>query len=144
MSGSYDNIINLTHPNSTKHPRMSIQSRASIFSPFAALSGHAGAIAETARLTERRKELGEDIKVELDRRQVILLEHIGEQPPITVTWFQPDERKDGGVYVTATGRLKKIDPVERILILLDGTKVQLEEVVNLESDYFQEIFQLED
>ena len=78
MSGSYDDIINLTHPNSTKHPRMSIQSRASIFSPFAALSGHAGAIAETARLTERRKELGEDIKVELDRRQVILLEHIGE------------------------------------------------------------------
>ena len=68
MSGPYDDIIDLTHPTSTKHPRMSIQDRAAIFSPFAALSGHAGAIAETARLTERRMELDDDIKVELDRR----------------------------------------------------------------------------
>ena len=97
MSGPYDDIINLPHPTSIKHPQMSIQDRASIFSPFAALSGHAGAIAETARLTEQRMELDEDTKAELDRRQAILLEHIREQPEITVTWFQPDERKRAGL-----------------------------------------------
>ena len=96
MSGKYDDIINLPHPTSAKHPRMPISERAAIFSPFAALTGHAAAIQETARLTEQKMELDEDTKAELDRRQAILLEHIAEQPEVTVTWFQPDERKDGG------------------------------------------------
>ena len=138
MSGPYDDIINLPHPTSVKHPRMSIQNRAAIFSPFAALSGHAGAIAETARLTERRMELDEDTKAELDRRQAILLEHIREQPEITVTWFQPDELKEGGAYLTTTGKLKKIDPIERTLVLLGGIRIQLEDVINLESSHYIE------
>ena len=136
MSGQYDDIINLPHPTSLNHPQMSIQDRAAIFSPFSALSGHAGAIAETARLTEQRIELDEDTKAELDRRQAILLEHIREQPEITVTWFQPDERKEGGAYITTTGRLKKLDEAERILILTDDTRIPLEAVVSLESDSF--------
>ena len=138
MSGPYDDIFNLPHPTSVKHPRMSIQNRAAIFSPFAALSGHAGAIAETARLTERRMELDEDTKAELDRRQAILLEHIREQPEITVTWFQPDELKEGGAYLTTTGKLKKIDPIERTLVLLGGIRIQLEDVINLESSHYIE------
>ena len=87
MSGKYDDILYLPHPTSAKHPRMPTSDRAAIFSPFAALTGHAGAIAETARLTERKMELDEDAKAELDRRQAVLLEHIAEQPEITVTWF---------------------------------------------------------
>ena len=94
MSGPYDDIIDLPHPTSAKHPRMSISDRAAIFSPFAALTGHAAAIQETARLTDRRIELDEDTRTELDRRQAILLEHIGEQPEVTITWFCPDEKKD--------------------------------------------------
>jgi len=137
MSGPYDDMIDLPHPASKKHPRMSIQDRAAIFSPFAALSGHGAAIAETARLTDQRMELDEDTKAELDQRQVVLLEHIEEQPEVTVTWFQPDERKDGGAYLTATGRLKKIDEVARILSLQDGTSIPLEDVVRIESDCFQ-------
>ena len=117
----YDDMIHLPHPTSARHPRMPL------FSPFAALSGHAAAIAETARLTVQRVELDEDTKAELDRKQAVLLEHLAEQPEVTVTWFQPDERKDGGAYVTATGRLKKIDPMERTLILLDGTRIPLED-----------------
>ena len=119
---------------------MPISERAAIFSPFAALTGHAGAIAETARLTDQKMELDEDTKAELDRRQVVLLEHISEQPEITVTWFQPDERKDGGAYLTATGRLKKQDEIQRVLVLMDGTKIPLEDVVGLESELFQEAF----
>ena len=137
MSGKYDDMIDLPHPTSNKHPRMSIQDRAAIFSPFAALSGHGAAIAETARLTDQRMELDEDTKAELDQRQAVLLEHIEEQPEITVTWFQPDGRKDGGAYLTVTGRLKKIDEAARTLILLDGTSIPLEDVVGLESEWFQ-------
>ena len=137
MSGPYDDIINLPHPTSQRHPRMPIRDRAAIFSPFAALSGYGAAIAETARLTERRIELDEDTRAELDRRQAILLGHIDEQPEVTITWFQPDERKDGGAYLTATGRLKKLRELERLLVLADGTEIPLEDVVALESGIFQ-------
>ena len=82
-------------------------------------------------------ELDEDTKAELDRRQAVLLEHISEQPEITVTWFQPDERKDGGVYLTATGRLKKLDAIQRVLALTDGTKIPLDDVAEIESNWFQ-------
>ena len=136
MSGPYDDIIHLSHPTSKNRPRMSIHDRAAQFSPFAALSGHAAAIAETARLTDRKLELDEDTKAELDRRQAILLEHISERPEITVTWFRPDERKEGGAYITTTGRPKKLDEAERILILTDDTRIPLEAVVSLESDSF--------
>ena len=136
MSGPYDDIIHLSHPTSKNRPRMSIHDRAAQFSPFAALSGHAAAIAETARLTGRKLELDEDTKAELDRRQAILLEHISERPEITVTWFRPDEKKAGGAYVTTTGRLKKIDEIERVLVLTDGARIPLEDVAGLESDSF--------
>ena len=137
MSGPYDDIINLPHPTSQRHPRMPVRDRAAIFSPFAALSGHGAAIAETARLTEQRIELDEDTRAELDRRQAVLLEHMDKQPEVTVTWFQPDEKKDGGAYLTATGRLKKFRELERILLLTDGTEIPLQNVVALESDIFQ-------
>lgn len=133
MKHPYEDIIHLPHPTSKNHPRMSIQERAAQFSPFAALTGHAAAIAETARLTDRKMELDEDTRAELDRRQAILLEHIDQQPEVTVTWFRPDEKKDGGAYITTTGRLKKIDQVERILVLTDGTRIPLEDVTDLES-----------
>ena len=138
MTGKYDDILNLPHPASKKHPRMAISDRAAIFSPFAALTGHAAAIQETARLTEQKMELDEDTKVELDRRQAILLEHIAEQPEVTITWFKADGRKDGGSYITTTGRLKKIDQVGRTLSLLDGTKILLDDVLGIGHDYFQE------
>ena len=136
MTGPYDDIIHLPHPTSSKHPRMPIADRAAIFSPFAALAGHSAAIAETARLTNQKAELDEDARAELDRRQAVLLEQIGQQPEVTVTWFQPDERKDGGAYVTTTGWLKKIDEIERVLVLTDGTRISLEDVAGLESNCF--------
>ena len=136
MSGKYDDILHLSHPTSKKHPRMPISDRAAIFSPFAALSGHGAAIAETARLTDRRIELDEDTRAELDQKQAALLEHIGERPEVTVTWFQPEGREEGGAYVTVTGRLKKIDEVGRTLTLLDGTAIPLEDVAGLESGCF--------
>ena len=62
MSGPYDDIINLPHPTSTKHPRMPMSDRAAIFSPFAALTGYDSAIKETGRLTDERIELDRGLK----------------------------------------------------------------------------------
>ena len=141
MSGKYDDILYLPHPTSAKHPRMPISDRAAIFSPFAALTGHAGAIAETARLTERKMELDEDAKAVLDLKQQILADKIDERPEVSVVWFRPDEKKDGGQYVTTTGQLKKVDDIERVLRLTGGTTVPLDDVLELRSDCFHGIFQ---
>ena len=137
MTRKYDDILHLPHPTSKKHPRMPISDRAAIFSPFAALTGHAAAIQETARLTDQKLELDEDTKAELDRRQAILLEHIAEQPEVTITWFCPDEKKSGGAYVVTVGRLKRVDETAGTLRLADGMTIALDEIVDLQSDLFQ-------
>ena len=137
MSRPYDDIINLPHPTSPKHPRMPISDRAAIFSPFAALTGHAVAIQETARLTDQRIELDEDTRAELDRKQKILIDHIADQPEVTITWFCPDEKKSGGAYVVSMGRLKKVDDVADTLKLADETTIPLNEIVDLQCNLFQ-------
>lgn len=139
MADRYDDIIRLSHPTSTRHPRMPISDRAAIFSPFAALAGHGAAIAETARLTDRRMELDEDSKAKLDLKQQMLAEVIDQQPEVTVTWFRPDGRKDGGSYVSTAGRLKKVDCMERVMVLADGTKIPLDDVLDIESGCFRRI-----
>ena len=115
--------------------------RAAIFSPFAALTGHAAAIQETARLTDQRMELDEDTKAMLDLKQQILADRIAERPEISVVWFRPEARKEGGQYVTTVGQLKKVDDIARILQLADGTTIPLDEVLELRSDCFHGIFQ---
>lgn len=52
----YDDIIDLPHHVSTKHPQMALADRAAQFSPFAALTGHGDAIRETERLAGERME----------------------------------------------------------------------------------------
>ena len=143
MTGPYDDIIHLPHPDSAKHPRMSVEARAAQFAPFAALSGHSAAIEETFRLTDRRIELSEEAKAELDMKQQLLADAISARPEISVTWFQPDERKDGGEYVTTTGQLKKVDAFERTLVLTDGSAIPLDDVLEIQSELFRGLFQNE-
>ena len=63
MSGKYDDIINLPHHVSKRHPQMPLLNRAAQFAPFAALTGYQESIEETARLVEEKIEL-EEIEVE--------------------------------------------------------------------------------
>lgn len=50
--GKYDDIINLPHHVSVKHPRMSMNNRAAQFSPFAAPTGYEKAIEEARKKQE--------------------------------------------------------------------------------------------
>lgn len=132
----YNDIIHLSHPTSARHPRMPLSDRAAIFSPFAALVGHGAAIVEAARLTDRKIELDEDSKAVLDEKQRYLEEIISQKPEITVTWFKPDAKKDGGSYVTATGILKRTESIERVMILTDGSKIPLDDIIRIEGNCF--------
>ena len=59
LKNSYEDIIYMSHHVSLKHPHMSDHDRAAQFAPFAALTGHGAAIAETARRTVEKLELDE-------------------------------------------------------------------------------------
>ena len=102
--GKYDDILYLPHPVSRRHPQMPLLDRAAQFAPFAALVGHGEAVKETARLTDSHVELEDGQRERLDQRLSLLLKAMGEnpgqEPVITVTYFKPDEKKDGGVSYT--------------------------------------------
>ena len=131
MTGPYDDIIHLSRPVSKKHPPMPMTKRAAQFLPFAALSGFEGEIAEAARLTEAARSLGEDALAALDEQLTLLRQRLPDQPEITLTRFVPDEKKAGGHYETLTGQVRRLDEAGRALILTDGTKVDLEAIVEL-------------
>ena len=122
-SEDYSDIIQLPHPESKNHPRMSMQNRAAQFAPFAALTGYEDVIQETGRLTDGFIELDEDDKERLNLKMAELMARIEEHPSVTITYFIPDSRKAGGSYSTLSGRLKSIDEVQQTLILEDGTVI---------------------
>lgn len=136
MKKSYDDIINLPHHISATRPHMPAIDRAAQFSPFAALTGYGDAIKETARLTGDRVELDEYMKDVLSNRLQIIVDHLYEHPEITITYFQPDEKKNGGTYVTVIDTVKKIDEYERILVMTDGTWIPIDEIVSIEGQIF--------
>ncbi|MFG6319323.1 MAG: hypothetical protein K1W33_05650, partial [Clostridia bacterium] len=105
-TNKYDDIINLPHYISKKHPQMSIEARAAQFAPFAALTGHSEAIRETARLTDERIEIDEDLKVIIDSKLRMIQKKISLKPTVSITYFVPDEKKKGGEYVTIVGNVK--------------------------------------
>ena len=133
----YEDIIHLPHHVSKRHPQMSMLDRAAQFSPFAALTGYDAAVEETARLTDRRIELDEYEAQRLDKRIQKLSEHLPERPEVSITYFLPDARKDGGEYITATGCVKRIDHYERRIILMDGTLIPVHEVIEINGELFE-------
>lgn len=115
---------------------MSMLDRAAQFSPFAALTGYDAAVKETARLTDRRIELDEYSKAALDERLQLLQDHMKENPEITITYFKPDERKDGGAYLPVTGSVKKIDAYEKCIVMMDKQKVPIDEIIEIDGELF--------
>ena len=132
----YEDIIDLPHPVSRKHPPMDMEKRAAQFMPFRALTGHEEAVAETARLTERKIDLSEEERADLDAGLRALEERLSEKPEVQVTYFLADPYKEGGSYETVTGRLRRIDPVEKCLVFADGAKIPLEDILSMEGEIF--------
>ena len=126
----YDDILHLPRPES-RHAKMTLASRAAQFSPFAALTGYEGIIAETGRLTERCVALDENAIAELNARLCALAERIDSLPTATVTHFLPDKYKDGGSYVTVTGQVKRLDTLYGFLEFTDRTRIPFENILEL-------------
>lgn len=136
MNRKYNEIMGLPHHVSKTRPQMPMSDRAAQFAPFAALTGYDAAIKETGRLTVERIELDVEALSALDMKYQLLMEALDEAPEVSITYFQPDERKAGGKYVSAVGAVKKIDDFERRITMQDGAKIPMDDVLSIEGELF--------
>ena len=132
----YDDIIDLPHHEPTTRPRMAMENRAAQFSPFAALTGYDDATREEARLVDMKQELSEDMKDMLDAKLAVIEQRIKEQPEVSITYFQPDEKKAGGCYTTVSGNVKMLDGVAHVIVMTDSTKIPIGDVRLIEGSLF--------
>ena len=85
---------------------MSRENRAAQFAPFAALTQ----------------------KTFLDEKLKVLLR---EKTPALFTYFQKDEQKEGGAYITVSGIVKKTDAYTHKIVLEDGTGICVEDILEI-------------
>lgn len=128
---NYNDIINLPHHESKKYKRMPIINRAAQFTPFAALTGYEDAIEETGRLTTERKEIDEYLKAEINDKLSFLAHSLETAPKVSITYYVPDLRKDGGEYVKRTGTVEKVDSNKRIVVL-NGEEINIADITDID------------
>ena len=136
MNNRYNEIINLPHHVSKTRPQMPMSDRAAQFAPFAALTGYDAAIKETGRLTDEKIEMDEEALNILNMKFQILVDSLDDEPEVTFTYFKPDERKAGGAYLEVTGTVKKVDDFERLIVMQNGTKMPMDDILNIEGEIF--------
>ena len=131
--GMYDDIIDLPPHVSKTRPRMPMYKRAAQFKPFAPLKGYDFMISEATRVTEERITLTEDEQCCIDLQLQVLSQKRLDIPKAAFTYFVPDVYKDGGAYETVYGYIQKIDPYKGIVILREGTRFKVEDLVRIET-----------
>lgn len=136
---NYDDIINLKRPISN-HSHLSIESRASQFSPFAALTGYDDEIKETSRITDKKIIIDDGLKAMLNDKLNYLNEHIYENYNISITYFIKDTKKEGGKYLTKQGIIKRIDTVNEIIKFSDNITISMNDIINITGDIFNSLY----
>ena len=136
ISHCYDDIIDLPHHQSAVRPRMSRINRAAQFAPFAALTGYEAAIAEAGRITDECVELDESRRLLLGEKLQFLSVYLQERPPVTITFFEKDQKKDGGAYRVVSGTVRKIDRERKVIYLNDDTLIGMDQLFEIESPLF--------
>lgn len=127
----YDDIINLPHYEPKYHPRMSKYKRSAQFAPFAALVGYDEQVKECSRLTHKRLEIDDELKEKINNKLNKINELIKNSPEVEITYFIPDEKKDGGKYITEKGNAKRIDYINRFIKFTDNKKIILDDVIDV-------------
>ena len=127
----YKDIIDLPHHEPKNFPRMSMYERAAQFSAFDAVTGHSEAIEEQSRFVENYLEISEEDQRVFNIKLREILAKIKDKPVISVKYFVPDKVKDGGEYLTYIGVLKRFDEVEKRIEFIDGTKIALEQIFDI-------------
>ena len=136
MADNYNDIINNPHHTSKTRKRMSQTNRAAQFAPFAALTGYDAAIGESARLTETKIELDDKTKEILNMKLNFLKDHIKDRPYVTITYFIPDHKKDGGAYIDYSGTIRVIDETQQTIIFTDRKTIAIDVICDVHRGIF--------
>ena len=132
----YEDIIGLPRPISKKHPQPPLEERAARFAPFSAITDYEEMVLEEARVTEARIHLDENELTLLNEKLNLVLEFLDKKPEITITYFSPDQKKEGGSYVSVTGTIKLIDQHNRIVVINSDKKIHIDDIYKLSGDLF--------
>ena len=127
---TYNDIINLPHPQPARRARMPILERAAQFAPFAALTGFDGQIAETARLTDSRPVVSAEQARQINDTLNILIK-TAAHPRVALTCFMPDGAKPGGALIDFEGEVRRVDAVLREVIFTDKTAIAIDDIFAL-------------
>lgn len=136
--GKYDDIINLSRPVS-KRPKMTLEQRSAQFAPFAALTGYEGQVKETARLTSKKIEIDDELKAMLDNKLQIIEDSLDKEPLISIKYFIPDLKKEGGSYQKITGNVTKIDKYKKLIILDKKIVISILDIIEITVNIFNKL-----
>jgi len=124
-----EELIYYNYTGSKKQNRMSLYERSAQFAPFQALEGYMDSVKETERITKKKIELDETQKEIINEKIIYIYNNNVEG---IFTYFVKDSKKSGGCYKKIKGTLKKIDEINMIVYLLDGNKISLNDIINVE------------
>lgn len=113
----------------SKYPKMSMSDRAAQFAPFAALTGHKEAILEQQRITQTKRILSNEEKLEINEK---IVEMVKLKLKCSITYFEKDQKKSGGKYHTATYTFKRLDELNKTLIFKENAQIQIDDIVDIE------------
>lgn len=129
----YDSIINLPHYEPKYNKRMSKMQRAAQFNPFSALTGYDDMVKEVSRVVNERIEISEDKKEEINNKLNFLIKNNKLDSFVSITYFVNDTKKDGGKYFKYTGKIKKIDNINKKIILNNGKVISFYDITEITS-----------
>ncbi len=136
ITHKYDDIIEVQYPfkDIEKIRTMTIEERAKIFAPFAALKGHSEAIAARQKVVASKVELSEESAQQMDYSLMDIdnqLKH-GKHPIIKLIYFKQDVRlKDKGEYIELSGVVAKLNKELRWIQIVNK-KINLDDICMLE------------
>ena len=113
----------------SKYPKMSMSDRAAQFAPFAALTGHKEAILEQQRITQTKRILSNEEKLEINEK---IIELMNLKSKCRIAYFEKDKTKSGGQYMESVLSFKRMDELNKTLFLKENMQIQIEDIVDIE------------
>ena len=124
----YDDIINLERPKS-KYPKMSMDKRAAIFSPFDALTGYDESISDASKIKDKIIELSEEDKLDINTKLSLINDNIKNNVKVSLTYYDINNFK----YINLISNVKKIDNYNKIIILDNNLKISINNIIKIDS-----------
>ena len=113
----------------SKYPKMLMLDRAAQFAPFAALTGHKEAVIEQGRITQEKRILSNEEKLEINEKITELM-HLKSK--CRITYFEKDKTKSGGQYMESVLSFKRMDELNKTLFFKENIQIQIEDIVDIE------------